>query len=383
MTLKNFSSATSKNIKTVASEKDSKEIKTISSTRTPSSLQRSNTKTDLTKKNISSTTQIPDKNSLKTPNSIPTSNVKTTDSITPKQGKVDKEVLLSNLEIDTNDLIVNNDTCINTYKKDSDNTLNKTEDINKEIICDTKTSIKEEIIKDEIQKPSEPSAAGAESSFIQSFNENTLTPDIHENYQKNMNLQNEEISQLATLNLKKTKFSDLLVELKAVKIFSFLTKRENLLCTSMNKLMGKNSLTYLYQEIFKDLEDSDYKLSQYKLKNYNDLHIPDEGFPAFVMSRGANRAIDLLNENIYNKIFTQAQVPTDDVKLIYRIFFFLINKGSIAIIEDQNEFWSECSSYIMKEGNGKTGKLVLIEFNFYYSLFMFFRYFDKHISKVI
>ena len=43
MTLKNFSSATSKNIKTQASEKDSKEIKTISSTRTPSSYQRSNT----------------------------------------------------------------------------------------------------------------------------------------------------------------------------------------------------------------------------------------------------------------------------------------------------------------------------------------------------
>ena len=132
----------------------------------------------------------------------------------------------------------------------------------------------------------------------------------------------------------------------------------------MNRTLGKLSLNFLLEEVTKEFEDSDYKLSSFKLKNYNDLYIPEEGFPGFVMSRGANRAIDLLNENIYNKIFAQGTPPSDDVKLIYRIFFYLINRGDIAQIEGQNEFWNVCSNYMMTEGSGKTGKKLNLFFNF-------------------
>jgi hypothetical protein len=365
MTVKNFHTATSGNIKTHTVEKDNKDKdgKTTSSARTPSTLKRSNTKPDLNKKpvtNITNTTHNDNRKSVKAGNSIPTTTNKTTPTIAHKESKVDKEVMISHLEIDTNDLSGIHDICSNISKKDSSNNITKAEDANKEINSNIIPSFKEEFNKLEKDKPN---AAGVDSILNHSVDEkistieNNLTPNSEEEKNSEDKKSSDEIiSQPQPASLIKTTFSDLLIETKAVKIFHFLTKRENLLCISMNKLMGKNCLTYLYQDTLKDLEDSDYKLSQFKLKNYNDLHIPDEGFPAFVMSRGANRAIDLLNENIYNKIFTQAQAPTDDVKLIYRIFFFLVNRGDIASIEGQNEFWSACSSYIMKEGNGKTGK---------------------------
>jgi hypothetical protein len=77
--------------------------------------------------------------------------------------------------------------------------------------------------------------------------------------------------------------------------------------------------------------------------------------PPFVMTRGSSKAIELLNENIYNKIFQESQDSNDEVKMIYRIFFQLLNKNDISGIKNNNEFWSAAKKYFVTEGVGKTG----------------------------
>jgi hypothetical protein len=144
---------------------------------------------------------------------------------------------------------------------------------------------------------------------------------------------------------------------KLTQMFDYLNKSDLIGLFLSNRKFGKYPLEILLEEAHRELEDSEYKLTSFKNKNSSDLTIPQEYQP-FVMSRGANRAIDLLNEGIYNKIFTQGSHPSDDVKVIYRIFFYLCNKKDIATIEDNVEFWNVCSSYLINEGNGKTGSLI-------------------------
>ena len=78
-----------------------------------------------------------------------------------------------------------------------------------------------------------------------------------------------------------------------------------------------------------------------------------------VLTKAALKAINLLNETILNKLFTESQVPSDDILLIYHIYFQLIShpisKGNF----EKEIFWKKCCEYFYNESNGKTGDLLL------------------------
>jgi hypothetical protein len=76
---------------------------------------------------------------------------------------------------------------------------------------------------------------------------------------------------------------------------------------------------------------------------------------AFSFSKGSIKAIELLNESVLNKIFTDTCVPKDDILLVYLIYFQLINHKLFKKIENKNIFWNHCCKYFINEGNGKTG----------------------------
>ena len=49
------------------------------------------------------------------------------------------------------------------------------------------------------------------------------------------------------------------------------------------------------------------------------------------LSKGTKKAILLLNEPVLNKLFSEEKLPDDDILLIYKIFFQLINHKIVFI----------------------------------------------------
>jgi hypothetical protein len=104
------------------------------------------------------------------------------------------------------------------------------------------------------------------------------------------------------------------------------------------------------------------------------------------MTRGSSKAVELLNEPLYNKLFNPHIQPLEEVKLIYRIYFGLLNKRDITSIKDSNEFWEVACSYITYEGKGKTGNLIaesVKQFDFTdANIHRLARKIDKNINKI-
>ena len=78
---------------------------------------------------------------------------------------------------------------------------------------------------------------------------------------------------------------------------------------------------------------------------------------AFTLSKGSIKAIDLLNDDTYNKIFKieKLEPPLDKIIIVYRIFFQLLDKKEFVDIKDDGKFWEKTRNYILNNNNGKTG----------------------------
>ena len=98
------------------------------------------------------------------------------------------------------------------------------------------------------------------------------------------------------------------------------------------------------------------KINAVKMKYKSDEF--NEEFPPFSLSKGAVKAIELLNDDRYNSIFKTKELnpPLDDIIFIYRLFFKLLKDNNLATINDDQLFWMEASDYILNNNNGKTGE---------------------------
>lgn len=78
------------------------------------------------------------------------------------------------------------------------------------------------------------------------------------------------------------------------------------------------------------------------------------------MAKGATKAVTLLNQEIYFRLFTQPEVPNSDIILIYKIFFQLINQNTeIAHTQDEAILWKQISNIFKEKANGKLGDLII------------------------
>ena len=147
------------------------------------------------------------------------------------------------------------------------------------------------------------------------------------------------------------------------KIISYLDDKSKYEFLSSSKYL----LKYLYSDLKNILEVFREKnnitssstiqdqINAIKLKYSNEeLH---SNPPEFILSRGTTKAIELLNEDTYNKIFTDKEnnPHLDEIVVVYRIFCQLIKDNDLNKYKNNKEFWEECSQYIMKNNDGKTG----------------------------
>ena len=145
------------------------------------------------------------------------------------------------------------------------------------------------------------------------------------------------------LSCSKSLISHLLFELN--KIYNFIM--------DMNKLKSINSLDEEIINIRNKFKNEDFDSPKYSFK----------------ISDGSIRALEILDEEIYNNIFKIEELnpSLNDIIFIYRIFFQLINKQEIIEIENDKKFWKEARNYLLENNNGKIGSFIkeyISEFDF-------------------
>ncbi len=79
----------------------------------------------------------------------------------------------------------------------------------------------------------------------------------------------------------------------------------------------------------------------------------------FILTRGATKAVELLNDSLYAKIFKEDTIPIDDIIMIYRLFFYLTNNSQVAELSESREFWSACCHQFNSIPNVMIGKYIL------------------------
>ena len=106
-----------------------------------------------------------------------------------------------------------------------------------------------------------------------------------------------------------------------------------------------------------------------KIKNQFKGENLDSNKYSFQLSKGSMRAIQILDNEIYNNIFKSKELnpPLDKIILIYRIFFQLINQEEINEIVSDKKFWEEARIYFLENDDNKIGYFIkdnISEFNF-------------------
>ena len=157
---------------------------------------------------------------------------------------------------------------------------------------------------------------------------------------------------------------DKLIEDKIIKKTSlFLDEQSRYNFYSCNKKLIK----YLQEKLSNELTTleianniSEYSTAQDQINSLKLKYSSDQFEiepPKFSLSRGTVKAIELLNNGEYGKIFDDKELlpPLDGIIFIYRIFFQFWKDNDIKNIQDQKLFWIEASNFILKNSNGKIG----------------------------
>ena len=114
----------------------------------------------------------------------------------------------------------------------------------------------------------------------------------------------------------------------------------------------------------KTIED---KINEYKSK-YSEEEL-NKQYIEFQMSKGTIKAIELLNNEEYTKIFHQKYLENElnEIYIVYRCFCYLINERNIAEIKNNKTFWIKFCEFFNDKSKGKKGdyiKEVSKNFNF-------------------
>ncbi len=128
--------------------------------------------------------------------------------------------------------------------------------------------------------------------------------------------------------------------------------------------MNKNFYTSVSKEFKKyfQLHQSLYtdKINQlfeviFVLIQKNPVSEVNKEVPPFILTRGTIKAIELLNESIYTKLFLQTTTPNEDILFPYKIYFQFLKSPILKTLPNEALFWAECCKFFLNDTNGKAG----------------------------
>ena len=99
-----------------------------------------------------------------------------------------------------------------------------------------------------------------------------------------------------------------------------------------------------------------------RLKNSN-VEL-SKNFVEFQVARGGAKAVELLNNDLYSKLFKKPilEKNSEEICIVYRVLFTLFGEYDIATIYGDQLFWIKCTEYLIKNSNGKIGTFILDKF---------------------
>ena len=164
-------------------------------------------------------------------------------------------------------------------------------------------------------------------------------------------------SAISNLGYKTSSFdiSQNIEKIKFKNIFDYLSLNELLPLKNISKEFHQMVICYFVECLEK--EKYDILIIKDSL-NINDIP-PREGIESMELSKGSKKATQLLNESLLNHLFKDEKIPVNDIILVYRIYFQMINHPFAKIAKtDIGKFWEKCKYYFTNEQNGKTGDIL-------------------------
>ena len=166
-------------------------------------------------------------------------------------------------------------------------------------------------------------------------------------------------------------------------ILPFLTKNEQMTLFNCNKSFAKLNITLLkdsislYKQAFEiyigeTIDDKIKKLDEkYSQEELN------EPIKNFQISKGTQKALGVVNTEIYLKIFIRPvqEKTLREIVVIYRIFCQLLNLDELNMIKNDKIFWEKFSKYVLDNMGEKLSEFLI-------SSSAKFDFSDKNILKV-
>lgn len=205
-----------------------------------------------------------------------------------------------------------------------------------------------------------------------------------DNYSENKNSDNSTSnSNSNSLNLKNQKTYYIIKNNETIKLFgnfisssegkniallisSFLDKKTKYkFFSSCKRLINllKIELNKIYNDILKANKINSFinlnnKINDLKKKFINEDF--EEIKYAFKISDDSKKALEILDDIKYNDIFKKEYLepPLNNIIIIYRIFFQLIDKEELIEIENDKKFWNKTRKYILENNQNKLGTFI-------------------------
>ena len=142
-------------------------------------------------------------------------------------------------------------------------------------------------------------------------------------------------------------------------IFTYLNLKDLLSLKNISKYFRNLFIIFIFTKFEK------YKKYIFeKIKQLNITEAPSKqklDINNLILSNGSIKACELLNDdNFLWGIFEDEFIPTNDILLVYKIFFQIINNplSIIAKKTDKTTFWEKCKIFFLNENKGKIGELL-------------------------
>ena len=141
-------------------------------------------------------------------------------------------------------------------------------------------------------------------------------------------------------------------------IVQFCNDKEKIILYSASKVFNKKHFAFLEQ--YENKENKYDKEIENLKKKYNDDEF-DKPYLPFVLTRGAIKAVEFLNQDLYYKIFTKDELDPSlsEIIIIYRILYQLLKVENLVSIKNDNDFWKENCKFLLSESHDKLGTFMV------------------------